>query len=160
MWSCVLSGQNRLSSGTAGLHRLVYRSYQVDSLTREAILDGIALPAMRRNSELDVTGTLWFDTSRFVQVLEGPTDVVTSLMASIERDSRHRDVEVIWEEDVAERMFARFGMRTITSAAPESIVELLAWTGGRRLFRRGVSLEVVVPRVLAELLHIPAVAGV
>jgi hypothetical protein len=59
---------------------------------------------------LNVTGALVFTEARFAQVLEGPEASITELMADIERDKRHRDVEVVLVESIAERRFPGWAM--------------------------------------------------
>ncbi|WP_390887484.1 BLUF domain-containing protein [Bradyrhizobium ottawaense] len=52
----------------------------------------IVRAAERNNLALALTGTLLFDKSRFVQVLEGERSSVTKLFIRISQDSRHEDI--------------------------------------------------------------------
>ena len=61
--------------------------------------------AMGRNQRLGVTGALLFTHARFAQVLEGPPASLDELMVSIQRDPRHRDVEVVLTERLTARRF-------------------------------------------------------
>ena len=75
-----------------------------------AEVDRIVATARARNALLNVTGALVFTQARFAQILEGPEASIAELMASIERDKRHRDVEVVLVETIAERRFPDWSM--------------------------------------------------
>ena len=76
--------------------------------------------ARSRNARLDVTGALIFTEARFAQVLEGSTEAVEELMASIRRDPRHKDVEVV---EVAEITSRRFPNWTMAYSGPSFYVD-------------------------------------
>jgi hypothetical protein len=63
-----------------------------------------------RNDQLDVTGALVFTEKRFAQYLEGPAGKVDALMASIGRDPRHREVDIIFRQPIQRRRFATWRM--------------------------------------------------
>ncbi|MEG3085759.1 BLUF domain-containing protein [Sphingomonas sp. PB4P5] len=65
----------------------------------------------RHNNALDgVTGLLWSDGKRFLQVLEGPADSVSSTFARIKADPRHHAIVVLHERDIAAREFGGWTM--------------------------------------------------
>ena len=65
----------------------------------------------RHNNALDgVTGLLWSDGKRFLQVLEGPADSVASTFARIKDDPRHHAIVVLHEREIAEREFGTWTM--------------------------------------------------
>ncbi|SEB28928.1 BLUF domain-containing protein [Microbacterium hydrocarbonoxydans] len=68
-----------------------------------------------RNSARDITGMLLYRRGEFVQILEGARSDVESLMATIGRDPRHRDIRVLLEEPLHERRFAEWTMGTSRS---------------------------------------------
>lgn len=51
--------------------------------------------ARERNRQLGLSGALLFDGEHFLQLLEGPADVVDALARRIEADPRHTDVQVL-----------------------------------------------------------------
>ena len=59
----------------------------------ELMLAGILSSARRNNSRDGITGALICREDLFVQLLEGPRDVVTAAYARILQDDRHVDVE-------------------------------------------------------------------
>jgi len=88
---------------------LLYVSQAADGLAANAV-DEIVAVAVSRNAALDITGALVFTGPHFAQVLEGPRGRIEELMTSIERDPRHRDVEVLEVTDIQERCFAKWSL--------------------------------------------------
>lgn len=74
--------------------QLAYVSQASGTLTK-ADLAALMRHARRRNKELGITGLLLVDPPTFLQIIEGPADAVEALMADIEADPRHHDIEVI-----------------------------------------------------------------
>ncbi len=69
------------------------------------------LQASRRNNARDgITGLLFSDGFRFLQVLEGPEDAVEKTFARIQKDARHRAVVLLSKRDVAIREFGDWEM--------------------------------------------------
>lgn len=76
-----------------------------------ADLDAILAVSVTRNSEVRVTGMLWSDGANFAQVIEGGHDEVGITMDRIRADSRHTDVEVVFDSEVTARKFGGWAMR-------------------------------------------------
>ena len=75
---------------------------------RLATLDDLAAivaVSRTRNAALAITGALVASHNWFAQILEGPGASIDALMASIHRDRRHRDVQVLVHEDIERRQF-------------------------------------------------------
>ena len=89
--------------------QLVYssRPFGYDDLT----LTGILLQARENNARNGITGALICRGDLFVQMLEGPRDVVTSTFARIARDERHADVVKLLCRDIDKRLFPEWSMR-------------------------------------------------
>lgn len=73
-------------------------------------IDEIVLVSRMRNSALGITGALLFSGSHFAQFLEGAEQDVRSVMRSIARDVRHRDVVTLLEEQEAAPQFASWSL--------------------------------------------------
>ncbi|WP_315760500.1 BLUF domain-containing protein [Sphingomonas sp. Y38-1Y] len=96
------------------MQQLVY----VSSAARGAAAGDIAsiLEVSRRNNRAQgLTGMLYADQRRFLQVLEGETTNVEAAFKRIERDPRHRAVVVLSRRAVTER---EFGAWEMAHAAP------------------------------------------
>ena len=77
---------------------------------RPADVQGI-LQASRHNNALDgVTGLLWTDGSRFMQVIEGSDDAIETTFARIRVDPRHVNVDLVFDRAIAEREFGDWTM--------------------------------------------------
>ena len=142
------------TENTDRLRRVVYRSRQVDGLDPGVIVDEIALPAMRKNRSLFITGCLWFDRSSFIQILEGPVEAVSDLYARIRDDSRHTDVETLLDDMPMCRLFERFSMRTVTGEIGSPISQALEFkpNGGA-----GSDFEPILGELVAHLCGIEPV---
>ena len=69
------------------------------------------LEQSRHNNAIDgVTGLLWSDGRRFMQVLEGPDESVRPTFERIGCDPRHRDVEILTDRQVDDREFGYWSM--------------------------------------------------
>lgn len=110
---------------TDNIYRLAYASLRAHGLGDDEVVDDIVLPAITKNRRLQISGRLWFDERRFLQVLEGTEETVTQLFGVIREDARHTAVEVLSAHAVERCLFARFSMRFLGPDAPSSIVELL-----------------------------------
>ena len=69
------------------------------------------LATSRRNNARDgITGLLYADGVRFMQVLEGPNDKVEAAYARIKPDQRHRAAVVLSRREIEEREFGPWDM--------------------------------------------------
>lgn len=86
---------------------LTYKSVAT-AAPRASDLDLLVAKARARNRSLGVTGMLLFEDSSFVQTIEGPPAALSTLWASIQRDARHKQIEVLSEHMVATRLFSEW----------------------------------------------------
>lgn len=73
-------------------------------------LGNILARSRTRNAREGLTGLLWSDGSRFLQILEGPDDCVGTAFARIKADPRHRAVVVLHDRTVEARGFGAWSM--------------------------------------------------
>lgn len=65
----------------------------------------------RHNNAIDgVTGVLWSDGARFLQVIEGPPDSILGTWGRICTDARHREITVLHDVEVNPRAFGDWWM--------------------------------------------------
>jgi hypothetical protein len=84
------------------IFQLCYTSTATGEMQRQNLVD--LLKVSRRNNEAaGITGLLLFSANRFIQLLEGDEAAVRKLYARIRKDSRHRDVTIVFEEQVEAR---------------------------------------------------------
>jgi Sensors of blue-light using FAD len=77
----------------------------------ELALAGILAIARNNNTRDNITGALICREDLFLQLLEGPPDVVTAAFARIVRDDRHIDVAKLYTGEVDRRLFPNWAMR-------------------------------------------------
>jgi hypothetical protein len=58
-----------------------------------------------------VTGCLLSGSNSFLQLLEGPRQTIDRLYVTISADSRHKNVVMLTDEDIDERLFASWSMK-------------------------------------------------
>ncbi len=97
------------------LVRLLYASRSVRP-TSAVDIESILTQSRKNNPDLGITGILCQGGDVFLQVLEGGRAAVNDLYCQIVRDPRHRDVTVLFFEEVAERRFAGWTMGQVNLA--------------------------------------------
>ncbi len=101
-----------LNTEDAGATFLVELAY-VSAATRvlsTADLEEILRGARRRNATRGITGILLYHEGSFLQVLEGPANIVDGVFATISDDARHGHVQLVSRRIVGERSFAEWQM--------------------------------------------------
>lgn len=87
----------------------VYSSCAVVAFS-EADLVELLRQSRENNTLAGITGLLLYKEGKFLQVLEGEDVPVRKLMARIEKDPRHDEVEVLRWEILRERRFSAWSM--------------------------------------------------
>ncbi len=100
---------------SAMLIRLIYISHAVEAQTSE-MASAILQTAHARNTKNEITGVLCQGQGMFLQVLEGERAKVTGLYARIFADPRHRQVELIHCESIAQRRYGQWSMAHVNLA--------------------------------------------
>lgn len=95
--------------------QLVY----VSSVNRREPPDPVRILATsRRNNHRDsITGLLYSDDTRFLQVLEGPEDKVETAFARIQADPRHRALVILSRRTIEAREFGNWDMAHYTAGS-------------------------------------------
>ena len=91
------------------MRRLIYTS-QSRLGNNSVELDRLVSQASILNKAVGITGMLWADEDRFVQVLEGDHDVVARTIRRIRADTRHDVLEILCDRPIVHRMFGRWAM--------------------------------------------------
>lgn len=91
------------------LIRLLYASRAAEALTQE-VIESILAQSREHNPALGITGILCWSGDIFMQVLEGGREAVNHLYNEIVRDPRHRDVTLLYYQEISERHFAGWTM--------------------------------------------------
>ncbi|WP_396594106.1 BLUF domain-containing protein [Brevundimonas sp. R86498] len=77
----------------------------------QGMLNGILADARRCNERDGITGSLVCRDDLYLQLLEGPADLVTAAFERIARDDRHLEVRRLLAGPAAKRIFPDWAMR-------------------------------------------------
>lgn len=89
--------------------QIVYVSSARTNLGVRDVSD-ILTVSRRNNQRDDITGLLYSDGGRFLQVLEGPEAAVEATFARIAKDDRHRATVILSRAEITERQFGNWAM--------------------------------------------------
>jgi hypothetical protein len=89
---------------------LAYRSRAVTAPS-DRELDLLLRNAQSRNHAEQLSGLLIYDQGYYFQWLEGPQDALQRIWNSIQRDPRHRDIQILREQTMPKRFFGDWDMR-------------------------------------------------
>lgn len=89
---------------------LVYRSVAVSPPT-EYELENLLRDCQARNKAQGLTGFLLYERGTYFQWLEGPQESLNRVWRSIARDPRHRDVKVLRDEPISDRVFEGWDLK-------------------------------------------------
>lgn len=86
-------------------------------------LAALLTTSRENNARLGLTGILLYRNGQFMQVLEGPEDAVNARFAVIAADPRHRGVQKLVTDSIAERQFPSWamGFRPLTDTLVKQI---------------------------------------
>ena len=91
------------------LKRVIYVSEKTDF--SDASLAQIIASSTKNNQESGVTGCLLSGSNSFLQLLEGPRQTIDRLYVTINADSRHKNVAMLIDEDIVQKLFASWSMK-------------------------------------------------
>ena len=91
------------------LKRVVYVSEK--TFVSATGLKDIIASSKKNNLEEDLTGCLLSGSNSFLQLLEGPAELINTLYSKISRDNRHKNVITLCDEKIDERLFLSWSMK-------------------------------------------------
>lgn len=91
------------------INQLIYLSQATRKMSVED-LTAIQNIAKTNNAPMDVTGNLFYNGGWFLQVLEGPPATLDKLFRKIEKDPRHKNSRILYNEPATFRTFSRWTM--------------------------------------------------
>lgn len=91
------------------INQLIYISQAVRKMSKEDLFS-IQGTAKTNNEPVDVTGSLFYNGGWFLQVLEGPAATLEKLYKKIEKDPRHKNSRILYNEPANFRTFPRWSM--------------------------------------------------
>lgn len=124
------------------LYQIAYSSQATVPMSL-AGLEAILEDARAGNEARGVTGALIYADDVFFQILEGEKNVVTKLMTSIARDTRHHSVKIIYEAEADAQAFQSWSMAYLSPTAEQ----MSTWAG--------LSGTATIQEILADLARGP-----
>lgn len=104
------------------MHLIVYTSEVVAGMGHiDHVLADIVGKAKLNNPRLGITGLLFYHNGRFLQIIEGRKDALERLMAAIEKDPRHRNMERLVDESIYQRSFEQWNMDSLNLSDSQAI---------------------------------------
>jgi hypothetical protein len=94
---------------TTGLCYVIYASSAVIRLSQNDLL-GLLKDVRRRNEACGLTGMLLYRDGTYLQYLEGQRRDIDKLMNRLRKDPRHKDLRIIREGIIRERLFPDWSM--------------------------------------------------
>lgn len=108
------------------LCELIYTSMTTETLSHEVVSD-ILSRSRDRNRAHNITGILYYDGQRFLQVIEGAENNIDDLYNLISHDDRHEDVELLHKGYIKSRAFESWDMayEALEAASGETVDDRL-----------------------------------
>ncbi len=119
------------------LFELIYTSITPARLSDDAVMD-ILTQARANNKAKNITGLLYYNGQRFLQIIEGSELDIEALFQSISRDDRHQDIEVLHKDYIETRSFENWHMayEALPNDKGEDVEDSLSIVSFERLLRR------------------------
>ncbi|MBS0607904.1 MAG: BLUF domain-containing protein, partial [Proteobacteria bacterium] len=84
--------------------------------TSPPAIEAILTQSRQHNPATGITGVLCYGGGIFLQAIEGGRATVSELYGHIQRDARHKDVELLAFEEISERRFGGWTMGHVNLA--------------------------------------------
>ena len=137
------------------LVRLLYASRAVDC--NPPAIEAILAQARAHNTSFGITGILCYGGGVFLQAIEGGRAAVSALYGHIQKDARHKDVELLHFEEITERRFGGWTMGQVNLTKVHSSI-LLRYSERPELDPYSVSGKVSLA-LLEELMATASIVG-
>lgn len=134
------------------LYELIYTSMTPDPLTEKAVSE-LLTRARDRNEAHNITGLLYYDGQRFLQIIEGSKPDIETLYELIQNDDRHQDIELLHSHAINIRSFQNWSMayESLPNAAGDAIEDRLELISFEVLAKRKPSATVSLGARLFDL---------
>ncbi len=129
------------------MHLIVYTSeLTAPSENINILLKCIVEHAAVKNAQSDITGLLFYHNSRFLQFIEGHQAALDTLMQTMSKDPRHKNIVRIIDETVPERSFSDWAMDSF-NLNNNDVISLEELNAVRDVYRKYAN---VIPGALAN----------
>lgn len=123
------------------LYRLLYVSTQTEGIVCD--MGYLMEDAKLFNHQQGVTGALWYDGHRFLQLLEGTKAALNRVFNRIAQSQYHRDIDVLCFSEIDQRIYNDWAMSYFGSSSHNrEVAEQFA--GGSDLCLRSMPTKTLV----------------
>jgi hypothetical protein len=91
------------------MYRIIYLSAAVQQLTDEEV-NSLLIKSRLFNIQRDITGILLYIDGSFLQVIEGKKENVIDLYQKIKKDSMHKKIICVYNDQTEKRQFPHWSM--------------------------------------------------
>ena len=105
---------------------ICYVSSAKPGLSQEE-LESLFNATQQYNISEDITGILLFESGKFLQVLEGPKDLLNDLYEKIKEDDRHENIFLILKSRTKQRIFEEYSSRFSIVKSKEDLQKIEAY---------------------------------
>jgi hypothetical protein len=109
------------------LYQIIYAS-RSNEIAKSDIVS-ILEKARHSNAQKNITGTLVFSGTYFLQVLEGERSTISKTLFKIAQDPRHFEVDVIHAGPIQQRVFSAWAMAYVPTTGIDSSLYLPYMSG-------------------------------
>lgn len=88
---------------------LIYKSAPSDNL-KDRILRNMLVDAKKFNRENNITGCIFINHEKVIQLIEGEENTIDELYKRILKDTRHKQVETLLEKEIYTRSMQDWAM--------------------------------------------------
>jgi CRISPR/Cas system CMR-associated protein Cmr3 (group 5 of RAMP superfamily) len=138
--------ENKATEAPNKLVLLIYTSLAVRDMSKDELIQ-ILSKARENNKRLNISGVLLYKEGNFLQVLEGPDEVVKERFEIIRQDPRHHEVTMLLKRPIAKRDFAHWEMG-FTNMTEDDAKEIVGFSP--YLLQTIEKNELVQPNTVAE----------
>ncbi|MBT9392750.1 BLUF domain-containing protein [Hymenobacter sp. NST-14] len=100
------------------LHHLIYQSKATMVFSGPQVSQLLNC-VQQRNQAAGITGMLWYDGRRFLQIMEGPASTLEHVFSRICLDCRHTRVQVLANGPIGHRQFTTCATAIVSGSHPE-----------------------------------------
>ena len=125
-------------SASETLEQLIYVGSASHLFSDQELLT-LLKESRRKHEKLNVSGLLVYSEGTFIQVLEGPEEILSELYKSIQHDQRYHRCFVLLRQKIVERVFEGWsmGFRNPTNCDAENVAGYLDFFGDCPVPERG-----------------------
>lgn len=127
------------------IHQIFYVSQSKKVFNDDNLME-LLDKSRKSNDKNGVTGMLIYNSSIFLQLLEGDRESVQKIFDKIKADKRHDQVIILYEGDIEERLFPHWtmGYKSIDEIKPELLAEVMFLADDRLKDKRMSKPEAVL----------------